>query len=747
MSAASFLSSKIVVLEKEPQIPSIASVLSAVLLLEGVAERGPINDPQLVTSFDEYEQIFGGFGSANDMTMAVYGFFYNQGIFAWCNRVVHYTDLTDPTAHTAAKGTVTLATAGNSAAPAEVGPSGVAPFDLIADAGIPEDDLLGGLTFLIDAGSGDDNALFSAARTGITETATYPWANGTEKTMGITIDGGTEQTVTIAAGTLDAEDVANSINATLVGGRAVVSAGHVTLYSDVIGTDGTIQVTDEGTANSTLGFPTTLAEGTGLVGNIRAVTIAEVKSVVEAATANVTVVDNGDGTLTMKTEATGATETIQVSASSDFNLGLDTDLHSGSDSASQNTLRVDGKYYGDYTDDITIKVENATSGDADEFNLKVIKGGVVKEVFPNIDITTAETVINDVNSGSDYIAVVDLSASGTTEVRRPVNVTTSAMTGGDAGTTGIADADYVGNVAGPTGLYAFDRVTNGTMLVIPGASASLSLSMLEYAAAHRDGEIFCLLDPPASQTASQMVSHVSSLLENTNGEFGAIYWPRIKVPNPQQSVFGTDDYVTVPPAAWIAGVCSRNDKKLGGVYEAPAGVGGGYGVILGMRGVEDDPGGSSRHPVLDENTRDLVYPKRINPITKLETTSWHIDGSRTLKSTGSFPSVGERRGVIFIEKTVKDSLIIFKHRFNNAANRLKVKNLIERFLKQEMKYGAFRTEDPATAFFVDVSDQLNPTSLARQGKMRVRVGLATNSPIEWIILEFAQDTRGLEEAA
>ena len=36
--------------------------------------------------------------------------------------------------------------------------------------------------------------------------------------------------------------------------------------------------------------------------------------------------------------------------------------------------------------------------------------------------------------------------------------------------------------------------------------------------------------------------------------------------------------------------------------------------------------------------RDLVYPKRINPLTTGPGMPRYIDGSRTLKSTGNFPS-------------------------------------------------------------------------------------------------------------
>jgi hypothetical protein len=148
--------------------------------------------------------------------------------------------------------------------------------------------------------------------------------------------------------------------------------------------------------------------------------------------------------------------------------------------------------------------------------------------------------------------------------------------------------------------------------------------------------------------------------------------------------------------------------------------------------------------VLDEKKRDLIAPKRINPIVRYDGTPWHIDGGDTLKSTGNFPHIGERRGVIFIEQTIKAGLLVVKHRFNTAETRRMVNRIITRFLIQEMKKNAFRSQVPKDAFFVDTSDQLNPVSAQFAGQLFVRLGLATNKPTKWIIILVTQDTRALQ---
>jgi phage tail sheath protein FI len=748
MASTELLASKVVILEEEPNIPAISALPSAVALMCGITERGPIADRTLTTSFDEYKRTYGGFTLNSQLALAAYGFFSQGGSFAWISRTCHFTDLTDPLTATAAKASVTIKNDGTAASPASVGPgSENGPF--------PMDD---GDHIDIDIGGGSVASTFNGAPGTLLDGATYPVGPlvGGE-TFGITVDGangGREQTVTAVGGETTAVDIANMLNDQLVGVQVGVPAANALITTDKKGTGAGIQVTTPGTLNAILLFPTSKSSGTGNVVDIYAVTALEVEAVIEAAhTPDVDVIVGGTDNITIQTVATGATESIQVLGTSTVDFGLDHDPHSGADATPEDTLFIEGKTPGAYANSITVLVENATSGEAAKFNFKVLVDGAAKEVFPNVtmDETSAdyvETRVNDLNYGSDLIVVTDLLLAYTPLLKRPANQTSSAMVGGDDGLVGIADSDYIGNSAGPTGLYCFDVVSGGRILIVPGVyTPAVHKGMMDYAEVWRNGSMFCVLDCPPQLTAQEVVTYVettAAILEYS--EFGAIYWPWIKISNPQPSVFGTDEAVTVPPSGWIAGKYAANDQRIGGIYESPAGIGGGYGVLRGVLGVEDDPSGQSIHEVEDERKRDLVYPKRINPITRLSGTPWHIDGGRTLRSTGNFPNVGERRGVIFIEQTIAQGMIQFKHRFNNRTTRNQVRRVITVFLTQEMNKGAFRSTNAAEAFFVDASDQLNPVANEFAGILTVRVGLATNKPAEYIVVLVTQDTRALEES-
>jgi len=210
----------------------------------------------------------------------------------------------------------------------------------------------------------------------------------------------------------------------------------------------------------------------------------------------------------------------------------------------------------------------------------------------------------------------------------------------------------------------------------------------------------------------------------------------VKVLNPAKSVFGSAEQLVVPPSGIVAGVFARTDSaQPGGVYDPPAGIEAGR--MFGVLGFETDE-------VLEENKRDLVYPHRINPLTTGPGLPRYIDGSRTLKGNGNFPYVAERRGVIFIERSLKQGLQFARHKNNTEGLRAQVRRTITAFLLAQMNNGAFRSKTPSTAFFVDVSEQLNTPTVIFAGKLIARVGLATNKPAEFIILRISQDTRALE---
>jgi len=178
-----------------------------------------------------------------------------------------------------------------------------------------------------------------------------------------------------------------------------------------------------------------------------------------------------------------------------------------------------------------------------------------------------------------------------------------------------------------------------------------------------------------------------------------------------------------------------------GPFEQAAGVE--DGILFGVVDVETST-------VNRKSTRDIVYPERVNPITASPPGyGVFIDGTRTGKGTGNFPSVGERRGVSYIEKILQDGLQYARHKSNDEALRSSLENTVVGELTSWTEDGAFASAEPDQAFTVDADvagTGLNNARVRAQNKVYVRVGLATARPAEYVIILVSQDTRAIQES-
>jgi hypothetical protein len=734
---AELISSKTVVQEESPRLRNIPGVPTAIAAMVGVTEKGPVLTPTLVTSFDEWVDIYGGYISDSKFAAMVEHAFNNGLKQLHTSRVVHYNSILNAATKTSAEGTVTLST------PAVAATAGT----LLSTRSekflfVPTDTLV----IKVDGG-GALTATFNATAGLRTSGNVQPFALANNDTLTLKVDGGAVQTVTfvtadfasIAAAT--AAEVAFVINRDTYGLTATVSAGAVVLTSDRQGTSSSIEVTG-GTANTVgkLNFPTPVSSGTGNVAFIDAVTAAEIETVVEAAVAGLTVTPfNGRVRITSNTTGTASSIEVTAASTASTKVGLDNLVHSGTAAGTYTTLRVDGKYDGAYANDLRAEVSDATSGVVEEFNFTIRRNGVAIEVFPNasMDDNAAnyiETLVNAAG-GSTHVEVADLDAATTAGLQRPRNGS-FAMAGGSDGLVGLDDTDYVGSQAGGTGFYAFDQIQGIRNIAAPDrATAAVQNALIDYASITRGNSMFAAVTTPSGLSATGVITFVQDQANLIGkAEVSAVYWPHLKVLNPSPDAFGDTDTIILPPTASILGLYGRIDgARDGGVYDEPAGLE--RGILVGVQGLEtDEPN--------DERKRDLVAAKFINPIHTQPGAPFFVDDCLVLKRDGNFPTVAQRRGVIKIEQEIKDGLESFRHRANDEETRAEVENSILAYLLVQFKNRAFRGKTPTESYFVDLTG--NTAVVINAEKLVVRIGVATQRPARFLILRFSQDLRDVE---
>lgn len=743
------LASKVVVTRQPPQIRTIPGVETAILAIAGITERGP-KEPRYATSFEEWVSIYGSYIADSDLAIEVEGFFRNRGTGVWTKRIYHYTDITDDQTGTAAKGEQDINDRGGVAGPAIL-ESADGPFDL-------EDGEV--LEVNIDA-AGADALTINANPAEVTagNVETYALVDGDTlvyqaKRPGSAVLSELKTIVFLAAdplitaiGAATAQEIVNVINRDGIGIRAeLVGANNFKIISTKKGADAEFFIDGSSTSISAGKFDIAGGSytGSGDVDDINAVTATELAGLLTALPLSSGTATVSGNKLVLTSTGTGLAASVVVTANTTaagIFAGVLPITQNGSDAAESPTIKVLGRDEGTYIDGYVVVIEDATSGDADRFNLRLTKNGATKESWPNLSMDENDDryVETFIAANSSLIDVQDLSSPAVSPNNLPKLGSYSAWAGSNDGLVGLVDSDFIGSDAGDTGLYGFDQIDNISLLAVPGrATSAVHNAMIQYCEVHRNGECFAILDSPVGLDAQGIKNYVQNVaaLEGIS-EYAALYWKNLRVLNPSTAIFGNAENLVVPSSGFIAGVFSRVDQsKPGGVYEPPANVE--KSVLFGVVGFEDDE-------ALDERKRDVVYPVRINPLTAIGGGPRHIDGSRTLKGDGSFPSVSESRGVIFITKSIKDGILFAKHRNNDRKLRMEVKRTIEAFLLLQYQNGAFRGDTPQESFFVDVSDALNPPEVIFANQLRVRIGLATQKPAEFIIVEITQDTRALEE--
>jgi hypothetical protein len=736
--------------EPAPEIVALTALPSDKCLMSAVTERGRFG-PFEASSFKEWVNEYGTITTDSlDAVVAAQGYFENGGTALITSRVTHYTDLTDPNTNASVAATINITTA-TTQTYGSVTTGNTETFRLD-----PADTLV----IKVDGGGGQ-TATWDAAQAAVESSGCNPTGFSGGETLTLDLDNsGITQTITFQAADITVALAAQRINNLIEGGYAeVTSAGaEITIASDVYGTDSDVEIIG-GTGRAALGFSVGSTAGTGDVGNIREVTATEIQTrVVADTTLTVTEVTIAAGAVTFSTPTIGAGGSIQIDATSTADdaakLDLDNAVHSGTAAGAGNMATADAKSDGDWANGWDLVVSDATNGDSDYFDLAIQDtNDIVKRSWPNVITTLTddryfETIVND-DPENYYVVLTDL-LSGTAPANRPTNGTYT-LAGGDSGLGALADTDFVGNSAGPTGFFTFDVIPNARTLIVPGKGTStVHNGMITYCDTWRNKEIVALADPPALNTEAQVRTYfvTTASLKGASESF-YMTWPRGHVANPRPAVITDDDkvgpnnqgVVNVPLSGHTAGMWARNDQANAGVYQPPASV---DLPLNGVLGLEILSAGQTEHPVQDKVKRGKVYDDRINPIMP-GGGAVYVDGTKMSKSDGNFNTIGQRRGASHIKLTIEVGIPWSNHKNIKPPLLRKIDRTVSLWLDGQTRAGAFVSDDPAVAYNFNVGLDLNPPSVQATGTIKSTLGLAFAFPADYVDVDMFADTRRFEE--
>lgn len=248
----------------------------------------------------------------------------------------------------------------------------------------------------------------------------------------------------------------------------------------------------------------------------------------------------------------------------------------------------------------------------------------------------------------------------------------------------------------------------------PGATDPVvQQALIDHCAGLQDR--FAVLDPAPGLDIPGVTNQFGQV-RSTKG-YAALYYPWITVNNPS-----TGAQETWPPSGHILGVFARTDAERG-VHKAPANTN-----IRGAVGLTDQLSDSEQGPLNLMGINILrVFPGQAQPVV------W---GARTTAGdlNTNWLYVNVRRLFIYLEQSIDRGIRWAVFEPNELSLWAKLKRSISDFLTQAWRDGALFGAKPEDAFYVRIDEALNPPSTRALGRLYIEVGVVPTYPAEFIVL-------------
>lgn len=413
-----------------------------------------------------------------------------------------------------------------------------------------------------------------------------------------------------------------------------------------------------------------------------------------------------------------------------------------------NTLRVDAINEGAWANSSNattgLSVEVTDNGTTDRFDLVVYQGGAgspsgqnVVERFNDLsmDVNDARYVQRQINGFSAYVTVTDLNSATAAPADRPsasgVKTLSTGADGSAPASSAYTNALTLGNAAA-----VFDEIPSSLVLNIPDTTTmgdSTAVLVLQAAGLYADarGDVFVVADVTATTTsvASAMAFGVSIMTGGAlNGSNMALYYPYIVIQDPLGPSGSTR---TIAPGGAVAGLYLATDA-VEGVKKAPAGVGA---TLVGALA----PAARLTSTNLDSLNTATVP---VNAIRTMPGTGTVVMGARTLRTQYVDRHINVRRSLIYIKKSLSEltQFAVFENNDERLWEQLRTTCSV--FLQEFWQNGGLRGLSADQAFFVKCDSTINTNAVIENGEVRVEVGVALQTPAEFVVIRVGQFASG-----
>lgn len=377
----------------------------------------------------------------------------------------------------------------------------------------------------------------------------------------------------------------------------------------------------------------------------------------------------------------------------------------------------------------------AGSSNTGRFNLSIRSGsatGTPVEQYTDVSLDPSDSrnlvaMVGSTSQGSKYITAA-YNGSATWDYRySPATQSGTPLTGGADGT---ASVDLVAATQLLTNVDAILTVN------LPGISDPTIINpLVTWAVA--TGDRFLVVDGPASSALhADTVAAYSNLspLGSSSGtpisasSYVALYGPWLQFSDPSASVSGATR--ALPPGGAMLGLYAQADA-LTGVQQSAAGVN--YPIAGAVSAMER----------FTNAELDLFNQLGVNVVRPVPGQSGLIPmGARTLSSGMPDRYIAIRRSLMYLRRIITQLTQFAVFRPNNADLWAQITSILTDELSTLQQSGLLRGATAAEAFYVTCNETNNTANSIANGIVNIEVGVALNTPAEYIVISIGQLASG-----
>jgi hypothetical protein len=372
------------------------------------------------------------------------------------------------------------------------------------------------------------------------------------------------------------------------------------------------------------------------------------------------------------------------------------------------------------------------------FNLEIKYNDVVVETWSELSLNQNDSryIESVVNNYSSYVQAYEVLynsaasapfAAGTTYA--VTAVANTAFTGGNNGATitTTANGDWY------TALAKLSDIEGQLTINLVGQSdQTLINSAISYVSYVDDATTpnsrkhsFLVIDP--SKTITNYSDVITLVSGYTVSSYAAVYYSMLKMTNP--AVRGAGALRDTFPGGAILGLYQRVDAERG-VGRAPAGYNytlqNAFGVVTSYN---ESQGGS-------------LYAAHVNVLKNVPGAGVIVNGARTLKKTDITKYIPNRRTLNFIKAQIENITQPAVFQPNTPRLWSSISGGIAAVLSDLWSAGALAGRSTSEAFYIVCDTTNNTQATIDAGEIHVEVGVALQTPAEFIVISVGQFAGG-----